>query len=181
MPGGGWRVSEFHDEYSESLESEFREIREALLSQTIQALGPGEPVCLEAGATVTEAVGRMTQARQAGVLVVDGEGRLAGIFTERDVLRRVVAEGRDVRRTALGDVMTRDPEVLSVRDRVARAVNQMAVAGYRTVPLVDEGRRPVGIVTATHVIKWMADLFPEAVLNMRPGDVIKHPSQVDAG
>lgn len=174
-------MSEFQDEYSESFEKEFQEIRGALLGHTIRTLGPEEPICLNAETSVREAVARMMAGRQAAVLVVDAQGQLAGIFTERDVLKRVVGEGRDVERTTLGQVMTPKPEALSMKDRVAHAVNQMSVAGYRTIPLVDETGRPIGIVTATHFIKWMADLFPEAVLNLRPGDAIKHPSQVDAG
>jgi CBS domain-containing protein len=54
-------------------------------------------------------------------------------------------------------------------------------AGYRTVPLVDAERRPIGIVTVSDVVKWLAEIFPEAVLNLRPGDEIKRPLQVDAG
>ena len=119
--------------------------------------------------------------RRAAVLVIDGNGRLVGIFTERDVLTRVVARGLTPPATQVRQVMTRDPDALAVTDRVASAVNRMSVAGYRTIPLVDDDRRPVGVVTATHVIKWMADLFPEAVLNLRPGDALKHPSEVDAG
>jgi CBS domain-containing protein len=115
------------------------------------------------------------------VLVVDADGRLAGIFTERDALTRVVARGLAPRETQVADVMTRDPEALSAGDRVAYAVNQMRVAGYRTIPLVDAARRPVGVVTVSHFIRWMANLFPEAVLNLRPGDVLKRPSEVDAG
>jgi CBS domain-containing protein len=115
------------------------------------------------------------------VLVVDAVGRLEGIFTERDVLTRVVAREPSPVATQVGEVMTGDPEALSVADRVAYAVNRMSVAGYRTIPLVDADRRPVGVVTVSHFIKWMADLFPEAVLNLRPGDVLKNPSEVDAG
>jgi len=74
-----------------------------------------------------------------------------------------------------------DPDALSVTDRVAYAVNRMSVAGYRTIPLVDGDGRPVGVVSVSHFIKWMADLFPEAVLNLRPGDALKRPSEVDAG
>ena len=65
--------------------------------------------------------------------------------------------------------------------RVAYAVHCMSVAGYRTVPLVDAEGRPAGVVTVSDVIRWLAHLFPEAVLNMRPGDVIKRPLEVDAG
>jgi CBS domain-containing protein len=119
--------------------------------------------------------------RRAAVLVVGGDGRLQGIFTERDVLTRVVARGLGPLATQVGEVMTPNPDALSVGDRVAYAMNRMSVAGYRTIPLVDADGRPVGVVTVNHFIKWMADLFPEAVLNLRPGDAIKHPSEVDSG
>lgn len=174
-------MTEFEDEYSAGLEGEFREIRGALLGDTINTLAPGEPVCLPESTTVHEAVTRMLAARQPGVLVIAPDGRLTGIFTERDLLTRVVGRDLDSRATPLAAVMTRGPEALTPRDRVCYAVNRMSVAGYRTIPLVDEAGRPVGIVTVHDFIKWLAHLFPEAVLNLRPGDVIKRPLEVDAG
>ena len=174
-------MSELDEEYSAALEGDFGEIKGALLNDTIRTLDPDEPVCVDAAVTVKEAVARMTAARRAAVLIVDGKGRLEGIFTERDVLTRVVAPGLPADKTPIGQVMTRNPEALSPGDRVAYAVNRMSVAGYRTIPLVDGDKRPVGVVTVSHFIKWMADLFPEAVLNLRPGDVIKRPSEVDSG
>jgi CBS domain-containing protein len=169
------------DEYTAALEDEFSEIRGALLGDTIRVLGPDEPLSVPDTLSVRDAVASMMAMRRAAVLVVDGAGRLTGIFTERDVLTRVVGRGLDPVVTRIGQVMTREPDALSVSDRVAYAVNRMSVAGYRTIPLVDAARRPVGVVTVSHIIKWMADLFPEAVLNLRPGDALKRPSQVDAG
>ncbi len=163
------------------VESDLHEIRGALLNDTIAVLGPAEPVCLRETATVQEAIERMLAHRQAGVLVIDADGRLAGIFTERDVLTRVAGQGRDPRQTALGAVMTRDPEALGPGDRVAYAVHSMSVAGFRTVPLVDAERRPLGVVTVSDVIRWLADLFPEAVLNLPPVGPLKRPHAVDAG
>jgi len=170
-----------NDEDTLAIEEEFSEIKGALLSDTVRVLSPDEPLCVRETVTVEKAVADMMSMRRAAVLVVDGSGRLAGIFTERDVLTRVVARGLAPATTELRQVMTKDPDALAVTDRVAYAVNRMSVAGYRTIPLVGDDRRPVGVVTATHVIKWMADLFPEAVLNLRPGDALKHPSEVDAG
>jgi CBS domain-containing protein len=170
-----------NEEYEAALEEEFSEIKGALLDDTIRVLGPDEPLTVSETVSVQEAVASMMAHRRAAVLIVDAKGCLAGIFTERDVLTRVVAVGLAPGTTRVGAVMTRDPDSLSVSDRVAYAVNQMSVAGYRTIPLVDADRRPVGVVTVTHIIKWMADLFPEAVLNLRPGDALKHPSEVDAG
>jgi CBS domain-containing protein len=164
-----------------AVESELQEIRGALFNDRIAVLSPAEPACLRETATVLEAIERMLTRRQAGVLVVDVDGHLTGIFTERDVLTRVVGQGREPRDTALGAVMTREPEALGPGDRVAYAVHSMSVAGYRTVPLVDADRRPVGVVTVSDVIRWLAGLFPEAVLNLPPGESLKHPHQIDAG
>ena len=174
-------MSDFQDEYSESLDVEFQKLQGALLNDSVSLLAPSEPIRFTANATVQEAITKMLANRRAAVVIVDGEGRLIGIFTERDVLTRVVGQGRDVHRTTLGEVMTPDPEALSPQDRICYAVNRMNNAGYRTVPLVDAERRPIGIVTVSDVVKWLAEIFPEAVLNLRPGDEIKRPLQVDAG
>jgi CBS domain-containing protein len=152
-----------------------------MLNDTIGVLGPADPICLPETATVHEAVDTMLGRRQYGVLITDAGGRLTGIFTERDVLTRVVGKGLDARKTLLGQVMTKNPEALSARDRVAYAVHSMSVAGYRTVPLVDAEKRPIGVVTVSDVIRWLANLFPETVLNLPPGDRLKKPSEIDAG
>jgi CBS domain-containing protein len=165
----------------DDVDDDLQEIRGAFLNDTIAALEPAEPICLRGTARVAEAIARMLERRQAGVLIVDDAGRLTGIFTERDVLTRVAGAARDAARTALHEVMTPSPEALSVTDRIAYAVHSMSVAGYRTVPLVDADRRPVGVVTVSDVIRWLAHLYPEAVLNLPPGDVLKNPHAIDAG
>lgn len=172
---------EYHDEYSESLEAEFRQLEGALLSDTVQLLTPSEPLCVSPETTVHDAIGQMVASRRASVVVVDPAGRLIGIFTERDVLTRVVGQGRDVQRTTLAEVMTREPEALTPGDRICYAVNRMSHAGYRTIPLVDEARRPIGVVTVSDVVRWLAEIFPEAVLNLRPEDKLKRPHDLDAG
>ena len=169
------------DERGQDIEEELAQVRGALLDDTIATLSPAEPICLAPSATVEEAIARMLERRQACVLVVDTDGRLVGILTERDVLMRVAGAARDARRTSLRDVMTANPEALSAGDRVAYAVHCMSVAGYRTVPLIDAERRPIGVVTVSDVIRWLAQLFPETVLNLPPSDTLKHPHEMDAG
>src|SRR6058998_1469782 len=90
-------MGEFEDEYSAALEGEVRETRGALLNDTISVLGPADPICLSETATVHEAVETMLARRQAGVLITDAAGRLTGIFTERDVLTRVVGRSEERR------------------------------------------------------------------------------------
>ena len=174
-------LSEYHDEYSESLETGFQTLEGALLDDTVKLLAPSEPITLPAEATVDDAMAAMVANRRSAVVVVDPEGRLIGIFNERDALTRVMSPRRDPARTRLGEVMTPDPEALSADDRICYAVNRMHNMGYRTVPLVDAERRPIGIVTVNDVVNWLAALFPEAIQNLRPGDRLRYPLQVDAG
>jgi CBS domain-containing protein len=174
-------MSEFHDEYSESLDAEFRKLEDALLSDEVGLLAPSEPIRLPPDASVAEAVTRMVDSHRAGVVIVDPAGRLVGIFTERDLLTRVVRQGRELGRTRLEEVMTVDPEALTPDDRICFAINRMHNAGYRTVPLVDADHRPIGVVTVNDVVGWLARVFPEAILNLRPGDRVKRPAQMDSG
>lgn len=174
-------MSEFHDEYSESLDAEFRKLEDALLSDEVRLLAPSEPIRLPPDASVADAVARMVDNHRAGVVIVDPAGRLIGIFTERDLLTRVVRQGRELGRTRLAEVMTADPEALAPDDRICFAINRMHNAGYRTVPLVDGDHRPIGVVTVNDVVGWLARVFPEAILNLRPGDRVKRPAQMDSG
>src|SRR5687767_15802617 len=120
---GAGAMSDFYEPADTAeIEDELREIRGALVNGTVTTLGPAEPICLPSTATVHEAVERMLAGRQAGVLIVDGEGRLTGIFTERDVLTRVVGKDRDSRRTRLAAVMTEITDAFTSSDLVAMVI-----------------------------------------------------------
>jgi CBS domain-containing protein len=172
---------EYHDAYSESLEAGFRELESALLSDTVKLLAPSEPIRCRPDATVHEATAQMADKHRAAVVIVDAEGRLTGIFTERDLLRRVVVPGRDPRATRLAEVMTPDPETLAPDALIAYAINRLHNASYRTIPLVDAAQRPIGVMTVNDIVQWLAELFPEAILNAPPGGALKRPGEVDAG
>ena len=114
---------------------------------------------------VLEAIGVMQEARVGCVLVVLS-GRLMGIFTERDVLLQVVGRDIDVLKTPVRRLMTADPEYLRPTDSIAYALNAMSLGGYRHVPLVDDARRPVGVVSVRDVINYLVRLFPKSVMNL---------------
>src|SRR6185295_9682010 len=118
------------------------EITKGLLTTAIKHLNPRPAVSVEEGTTVAEAVALMNREKIGGLLVVR-EGRLAGIFTERDILTKVAGRGLDFTKIFVGSYMTPDPEALSPEHKVAYALNKMVVGGYRHVPIVDGERRPV--------------------------------------
>lgn len=174
-------TSEYHDEYSETLGTEFRKLEDALLSDTVEVLALRPPLQRHETVCIGDALGTMLAEDRTAVAVVDGAGRLSGIVTDRDLLGRAYAAGRDAARTPLSEVMTHDFEALRPDDRVCFAVNRMMATGGRTVPVVDSDRRPVGIVTVDDIAQWLAALFPEAILNLRPGDRLKRPAERDGG
>ena len=105
-----------------------------------------EPLTAPAKMTVGEAARLMKQSKFGAVMVVEN-GKLAGIFTERDALFRVVAEGLNAQVIRLGDVMTRDPQTIPPDKPFVDALHLMHVSGFRHVPVVEDGR-PIGMVSA---------------------------------
>ena len=97
-------------------------------------------------ATVVDAARLMKRHHLSALMVVDGE-KLAGIFTERDALFRVIAEGRNPKTTQLHTVMTADPHTIGPDKPFAHALLMMHEGGFRHVPIVRNGR-PVGMVSA---------------------------------
>lgn len=104
-----------------------------------------ELIELDRKTTVRQAVAIMAKRRIGAVMIVE-QDHLLGIFTERDVLTRVVAAGRDPDSTPLGEVMTADPDTLHVDDTGAHALEMMREHGYRHFPVVKDGK-PVAIVS----------------------------------
>jgi CBS domain-containing protein len=102
---------------------------------------------------VIDAVTEMNRAKTGSVLVMDGDA-LAGIFTERDVLVRVVASGRSPQDTQVRDVMTPDPRSLTRTTTIAEAMGIMTRERKRHLPVLD-GNRVVGLVSIGDVTKWM--------------------------
>ena len=140
---------------------------ELLLEEAISVLDPPVPVTVALGTTIGEAVRRMNERRIGCVLVVDGE-RLAGIVTERDVLRKVVEQRLPIEDTPVERIMTADPEVLRPEHELVFALNRMSVGGYRHLPLVDRDGRPVGIVSMRNFIDYIVECFKDKVLTIPP-------------
>ena len=110
-----------------------------------------EPIFLDQSVTVAAAAGLMCERDAGAVLIVDADGGLRGIFTERDVSFRVVAAGQDPKRTALGRVMTKDPDTVRAGDSVLLALEHMHERHYRHLPIVD-GDELVGVVALRDIL-----------------------------
>ena len=104
------------------------------------------PVTLPPDATVKDACQCMRDRRVGAVLVTEGDQRLLGIFTGRDAVHRVLAQGKSATRTKLAAVMTRDPDTMPPGKTAIEALRLMEYGRYRHVPVIDDGK-VVGIVS----------------------------------
>ena len=124
----------------------------SLLGEHLDELGAPPPLTVTPETTVDVAIARMQEA-EADCVLVTVDGRLVGIFTDRDAVLK--AAGRRLGAFQVGDFMTPDPVVLRHDDPIAVAINKMAVGGFRHIPIVEDGR-PTGVVSARDVFRHLA-------------------------
>ena len=104
------------------------------------------PLTLPTGTTVKQACESMRDRRIGAVLITDKDRHLLGIFTGRDAVCRVLAEGRDSKKVTLGEVMTREPTVMPPGRNAIDALRLMNDGGFRHIPVVDRDK-VVGVVS----------------------------------
>lgn len=108
-------------------------------------------------ATVADAV-HVMNLHKVGSIVVTQAGQLVGIFTERDVLTRVVAAGRAPEMTSIADVMTHNPVTISPHATVEEVMSVITERRCRHIPVLEEGtRRLLGMISIGDVLRWLVE------------------------
>lgn len=133
----------------------------------ISALGLPPPVSIDRSASVGEALEAVKKHGMGYVLVVEADGRPAGMMSEREVLMRIVA--RDVRyEEGVEAFMSRTVDALTEKDPIARAVSMMQTSGELNIPIVNETGRATAVLRTIDIIHFLAEAFPAQVLNLPP-------------
>ena len=112
---------------------------------TVEEMMAPDPIALPQTASVFDAAQKMRDASIGNVVVLNGQ-KVCGIVTDRDIVVRALATGRDARSTRLADICSRELTTLSPEDSVETAVRLMRQHAVRRLPVV-KGDRPVGILT----------------------------------
>jgi CBS domain-containing protein len=141
-------------------------IEQALRDERLGNLRLSDPACVPRGVSLEETLRLMREERVGCVLVCEGD-RLVGIFTERDVLNKLIGSGVSESET-VDRFMTPDPACLTPRHTLGDAVCMMTERGYRHIPLLDERGRRAGLVAARDIVNYIAEHFPAEVVNLPP-------------
>lgn len=126
-------------------------------------------------ASLAEVYEALDKNRHGAAMVCDGD-RVIGIFTDRDILYRTALEDVDPA-TPIRELMSARPVTVRLDQRLAEAIATMVDGGYRHTPVVDADGKQVGLLSTRVILKFIADHYPETVLNLPPrlDQVALHP------
>jgi CBS domain-containing protein len=142
------------------------------LQEPIGSLESTPFTTVEPKASLKDVYATMLKEGVGCVLVVKGP-KMLGIFSERDVVLKTL--GDVPVDTPVEKVMTPDPMTATPKTTIGEAVEMMHSRGFRNLPILDDKKRPIGLLTVNRVIKYLAAMFPAEVYNIPP-----KPDQVDS-
>ena len=149
----------------------------SLAEERLRVLSRRQPVTVAPGTSLADCV-RAIQRTGTGdsVFVCERGGRLLGVLTERDIFGRIVGGSIDLQEP-VETLINREPKTLDLDDTIRDASVLMQTGRYRNIPLVDEDQRLVGVIRQVDIIKYLAESFPEELLNLppRPHQRMKEP------
>ncbi|MGP1674634.1 MAG: CBS domain-containing protein [Candidatus Limnocylindrales bacterium] len=148
-----------------------------LADERLRVLSRRQPVTVGPGTSLAECI-RAIQRTGTGdsVFVCDASGGLLGVLTERDIFGTIVAGKVDLAQP-VETLMTVEPNTLDLDQTIRDAIELMQTGRYRNIPLVDDRRQLVGVVRQVDIIRYLAESFPEELLNLppRPHQRMKEP------
>lgn len=123
-----------------------------------------KPLTLPKEASVAEAVARMAEHDYGCVIIVEPDGRIVGILTERDIVKRLVNQRRDAAATAIAEIMTSNPRIGRDTDRIVDWLRIMSNERFRRLPVVDAEGRLVSIMTQGDFVSYT---WPDLIYRLR--------------
>ena len=141
-------------------------LEQSLQEVEVVALELRPPLIQDASTLVRSVLDRMRERRSGSALITEA-GRLAGIFTERDVLRRILSS-EDALGQPISNWMTPDPASVSEHASISEVILKMHRGGFRHVVVLGAGGEIVGCVRHMDVIAYMAEYHADRILNLPP-------------
>jgi CBS domain-containing protein len=136
-------------------------VERSVMFDQVKSLKQHPPVTIDQAATIGHAMELMSAANVGAVLVVDDAGRLLGIFSERDLLKRIAGLQDGYRTLPITQFMTARPECVTTTDTLNFVLQKMDAGGYRHVPVLEDGK-PVSIISARDMLRFVTRLCKDA-------------------
>ena len=140
----------------------------SLADEKLRVLARRDPLTVRPGTSLADCIARIRETGTGdSIFVTDAGGRLRGVLTERDIFARLVGHEVDLDQP-VESLMKEHPWTLHLDQPVRHAIDLMQTGRYRNVPLVDDEGNLVGVIRPVDVLKYLAEAFPEELLNLPP-------------
>lgn len=133
------------------------------LCRSVGSINISEPLCVSETATVRDAVKLLKEHKSGCIMVLNDSHELVGIFSERDCMLKVMDSTKYSLETPVNEVMTRDPVCEGPECTLAYALTLMSQGGFRHLPVIDDQRIPVGLLSVKNVVDQLVGEFLEAL------------------
>ena len=134
-------------------------LEQSIARHPVSVLSPKTPVMVSSGDSIQVAIDTLVK-NKIGCLLVEEAGQVTGIFSERDVLNRVLPD-RSRLDQPISTVMTAAPQTISLDDTIAYAMHEMAVGGYRHLPVAGADGSAAGIISARDLVRFLSIRFAD--------------------
>lgn len=130
------------------------EVERSIMEDAVRILCPYPPILVTYDTTVSQAMQLLLNANMGALLVVDANNTLLGIFSERDLLKKIAGVYSDLNSLAVGDFMTPAPETIGLDDPLNFALHKMDAGGYRHLPVLENGK-PKGMISVRDMLNHL--------------------------
>lgn len=137
------------------------------IEDPIRTLDLKAVISVQSGAKLTEVISLLQEKNIGCVTVLDSSEKTIGIFTERDILKKIINKNVDLNRSSVDEFMTPNPQILSEEDPIAFALNKMSIGSYRHIP-ISRNNEVKFMLSIKDIVDQIAGSYRKKVINLPP-------------
>ncbi len=147
--------------------AKFGVLSDSFMCRSVSLIDPPKPVTVKATDTLYQAILALKSHKIGCVVVVDDKGAVCGILSERDIVLKTLEPVVDFKSEKVSSYMTKDPVCESPDATLAYVLNLMSQGGFRHIPIVDDAKCPIGIVSVKNIVDRIVESFTESILDFQ--------------
>ena len=158
---------EFNEMYGNEFESNNKLTKAIKLTDNISTLDIKEAILKEENLSLKSVINSM-QSSHSSCILITKKNKITGIFTERDVVTKIVGKNLNLENEYISNYMTNDPETLFSNDSIAFALNKMTDGGFRHVPIINPKSKKVFVISMQDIINAIGEFYFDDIINLPP-------------
>jgi len=166
---------ELNQMYGKESEAENKIAKAIKLTDNISSIGIKEAILKDEEASIQSVIESMQTTHSSCIIIINND-KITGIFTERDVVTKIVSKNVDIKNEKICNYMTNNPETLQPDDSIAFALNKMTDGGFRHIPIVSSDSKDIYIISMQDIINSISNYYFDDIVNLPP-EPLRNASQ----